>query len=163
MALRSLSGTSRRSARCSTISREGVERPLSMKLRCFCETSASTARSSWLKWRSSRHDLTNSPTAAVDLLLSRSYASASPESITSHVIYAREEFEAITWHVIALSHNRAQNRNDRNQSRFRRPFHGPQNKSPSSCQDCCARRCNPGRGTSVGGTVSTGGFSGRPH
>ena len=55
--LRSRSGTSSRLARRSTISRLGIARPVSTKLRCRVDRSASTARSSWLRrrrWRQPR-------------------------------------------------------------------------------------------------------------
>src|SRR5438477_10371993 len=38
-----------------TMSRLGCARPVSMKLRCRAETSASIARASWLRRRRSRH------------------------------------------------------------------------------------------------------------
>ena len=45
-AFRARSGTSNCSAKCSTMSLLGVERPVSRKLRCLVEISASHARSS---------------------------------------------------------------------------------------------------------------------
>ena len=46
------------------ISRESDDRPLSMKLRCFCEISASVASESWLRWRRSRQTRKRWPTDA---------------------------------------------------------------------------------------------------
>ena len=60
--LRSRRGISSCSARCSTMSREGCERPVSRKLRCRVEISASEARSSWLMRRRWRHSRNRSPT-----------------------------------------------------------------------------------------------------
>ncbi len=53
--LRWRSGTSSPSASRITMSREGAARPLSRKLRCLCEMSASLARSNWLMRRRARH------------------------------------------------------------------------------------------------------------
>jgi hypothetical protein len=57
MALRSRSGRSSASARRSTISVLGLERSDSMKERWRVDTSALSARSSWLIPRSPRHSL----------------------------------------------------------------------------------------------------------
>ena len=64
--LRSRSGTSRCSARCSTISRLGRDRPVSTKLRCRAETPASFARSSWLRRRRVRQSRSSWPTVNRD-------------------------------------------------------------------------------------------------
>ena len=60
--LRSRSGTSRCSARWSRSSRLGRDRPVSTKLRCRGDTSASTARSSWLRRRRWRQSFSSPPT-----------------------------------------------------------------------------------------------------
>ena len=62
-ALRSRSGTSSWSARCSTISRLGRERPVSTKLRWRAEMPAALARSSWLRRRRVRQSRRSCPTA----------------------------------------------------------------------------------------------------
>ncbi|CAM2161289.1 hypothetical protein BC2230_100033 [Burkholderia cepacia] len=59
--MRSRSGTSRRSARCSTISRLGCARPDSTKLRWRAETSASSASAIWLRRRRCRHVRSSGP------------------------------------------------------------------------------------------------------
>src|SRR5262245_48035895 len=59
--LRARGGTSRTSARRSTISRLGRLRPVSTKLRWREEISASIARVSWLIRRRSRHCLSKVP------------------------------------------------------------------------------------------------------
>ena len=60
--LRSRGGTASSSARRRTMARLGAERPVSMKLRCRQEISASHARSSWLKRRRRRQARMCSPT-----------------------------------------------------------------------------------------------------
>src|SRR5271165_810759 len=77
-ALRSRSGMSRCSARFSTISREGAARPLSMKLKCFCEMFASQARASWLSRRCSRHDRTREPADVAVWFMTTSQAAREP-------------------------------------------------------------------------------------
>ncbi|CAG9221865.1 Exodeoxyribonuclease V beta chain [Burkholderia vietnamiensis] len=59
--MRSRSGTSRRSARCSTMSRLGCARPDSTKLRCRADTSASSASAIWLRRRRCRQVRSNGP------------------------------------------------------------------------------------------------------
>src|SRR6185312_9193164 len=59
--VRSRRGTSSLSANFKTISRDGAARPVSTKLKCRAEISASPARSSWLKWRRCRHSRKWSP------------------------------------------------------------------------------------------------------
>ena len=58
-------GTSSCSARCSSSSRLGWLRPVSTKLRCRVETSASIDSSSWLRRRRSRHCRSSSPTVMI--------------------------------------------------------------------------------------------------
>jgi hypothetical protein len=56
-------GTSRARARSRTMSRLGCARPVSMKLRWRVDTSASTAKASWLSRRRSRHCRRSAPNA----------------------------------------------------------------------------------------------------
>ena len=65
--LRSRSGTSRRRARRSTISRLGAARPVSRQLRWRVETSAASASSSWLRRRRIRQWRSCAPTGAAEV------------------------------------------------------------------------------------------------
>ena len=70
-ALRSRSGISRCSARCSSSSRLARARPVSTKLRCRADTPLTEARSSWLRRATWRQCRSRSPTVGAVLMTAR--------------------------------------------------------------------------------------------
>src|SRR5690606_27147929 len=74
------------SASRSTISRLGLDRPVSTKLRCRAETSASRASSSWLIRRRCLQSRSNVPTWYAAMIMLPSCASGTMEATTCEVI-----------------------------------------------------------------------------
>ena len=73
---RSRKGILSRSARCRIMARLGNERPVSRKLRCLVEISASQASASWLRRRRWRHSRRRWPTGRIVFTMSRILAQA---------------------------------------------------------------------------------------
>ena len=114
MTLRSRKGTSSRSARRISISRDGAARPVSMKLKWRAEISASLARSSWLRRRRCRHCRKCSPTCWVWICIMAATLTRARRCF--HYLAGNGRRRMPTSHVIDFAHRRRRHCGQRNRS-----------------------------------------------